>query len=165
MRVTSIISAILVFLAGAFSSVAVAQEETGMALTVSAWEEEEVVAANGQTELRRVEAVSIVPGDIVIYTIGYVNRGIAPAENVVIDNPIPEHMIYRGGSAIGLGTTITFSVDGGKNYAAPANLKVKEKDGTVRPARPEDYTHRRWTLTAPVPVGAEGYVEYRAFLE
>lgn len=165
MKLTPIISAILFFLAGAFSSIAVAQEETGMELTITAWEEEEVVAANGQTELRRVEAVSIVPGDIVIYTIGYVNRGTAPAENVMIDNPIPEHMIYREGSAIGLGTTITLSVDGGMNYAAPATLRVKEKDGTVRPARPEDYTHIRWTFTAPVPSEAEGYVEYRALLE
>ena len=38
-----------------------AQQEGGMSLSITAWEEEEVTTENGDTELRRVEATTIVP--------------------------------------------------------------------------------------------------------
>ena len=142
-----------------------AQQESGMTLSITAWEEVEVTDTNGDTELRRVEATSIVPGDTVIYVISYVYSGDEPADNVVINNPIPEHMIYQQGTAIGVGTTSTYSVDDGETFDTPENLMVVEDDGTARAATVEDYIAIRWTFNASVQPEAEGYVEYRATLE
>ena len=58
-------------------------------------------------------AEKIVPGDEVIYTVSATNICDEPADNVVIDNPVPEHMDYLANSAIGPGTEVTFSIDSG----------------------------------------------------
>jgi uncharacterized repeat protein (TIGR01451 family) len=142
-----------------------AQQESGMSLSIVAWEEVEVTDANGDVELQRVTAASIVPGDTVVYVISYVYGGEEPADNVVINNTIPEFMLYQDGTAIGVGTTATFSVDDGGTFNTPENLSVVEDDGTARAATVSDYTSIRWTFNAQVLPEAEGYVEYRATLE
>jgi len=105
--------------------------------------------ANGKEVVKLTPADLVVPGDVVVYTVTATNTGNAPAEKVVINNAISEHVLYiadsAGSVAIGKNTTITFSVDGGKNYAAPQQLTVI-KDGVTRAATPEDYTHVRWQL-------------------
>ena len=165
MNAIKIITLIIAITVPLFIGAAWAQQEGGMTLSITAWEEVEVTDANGDTELQRVEATSIVPGDTVIYVIAYVYGGDEQADNVVINNPIPEHMIYQQGTAIGVGTTTTFSIDGGETFDTPQNLTVVEDDGTARAATVEDYTAIRWTFNASVQPEAEGYVEYRATLE
>jgi len=120
--------------------------------------------AQGAPEVKRVEAskAKVVPGDVVIFTTRYANKGKAPATGVVITNPVPEHMSYVDRSAEGKGTKIDFSVDGGKTYGIPEKLQVNGKDGKVRPALAGDYTHIRWTVTNPLAPGAEGQVTFRA---
>ena len=44
---------------------------------------------------------------------------------VTINDAVPVHMSYIGGSAFGAGSDISFSLDG-KTFAAPAMLSVKE---------------------------------------
>jgi hypothetical protein len=74
-------------------------------------------------------------------------------------------MLYKDGSAGGEGTVITFSVDDGKTYDVPGNLKVLDADGKERSAVASDYTHIRWTLEKSVSPEAVGYVSFRAILE
>lgn len=71
-------------------------------------------------------------------------------------------MTYIGGSAEGANTRIEFSTDGGKTYDTPEKLTMKNAQGLVRPARAEDYTHIRWTLTKPLSSGASGHVTFKA---
>jgi uncharacterized repeat protein (TIGR01451 family) len=151
--------------AGALPAVAQQQEEDGVVLSIQAWQEEMVRNDAGESEMRRTELTSIVPGDTVIYRISYANKGSQPAENVMINNPIPEYMQYVNGSALGQGSSITFSADGGVVYDTPQNLTVVGEDGTRRSALPDEYTAIRWALSIPVQPGAEGFVEYRAVLE
>ena len=125
----------------------------------------EVINEAGVPETRRVEAGKVIPGDEVIYSIYYTNSGKEPADKVNITNPIPEHMLYRSGSALGADTTITFSVDGGETYDAMGNLKVTDANGKERPAETRDLTHIRWTLEKSLPHGSEGFVSFRAQLE
>jgi len=122
-----------------------------------------VLDEHGDKSTHSIEA-AVVPGDEVVYTIDYTNQSKDVTTDVVITNPIPEHMNYEDGSAKGANSRIEFSTDG-KHFAAPEKLTVSTADGGSRPARAEDYTHVRWTLTAPLAPGKGGQVSYRAVLQ
>ena len=74
-------------------------------------------------------------------------------------------MKYTGCSATGEGTTITFSVDGGKTYADPATLTVTDASGEERPAKASDYTHIRWIFDGAIEPGTSRFVQFRARLQ
>jgi uncharacterized repeat protein (TIGR01451 family) len=127
--------------------------------------EKKVMNAEGKIEVKRVPAAKVVPGTEVIFSQHYENIGDNTAENALITNPIPGHMVYKAGSASGSGTHITFSVDNGKSYNIPAKLFVFDASGRKYPAGPKDYTHIRWAFENPLPSGAKGTVSFRAILE
>lgn len=127
--------------------------------------EKEVLDEEGSKRLQRVPVTTVVPGDEVIFTTLYENVSGRTVENAVITNPMPEHMVYVDGSAEGEGARITFSVDGGATYDSPARLTMVDSAGREYPARPQDYTHIRWTFEDPLPSGAKGAVSFRAILK
>lgn len=127
--------------------------------------EKEVFNEEGRKELRQVPAAKVLPGTEVIFMTYYHNTSNDVAENAVITNPVPEHMIYTKGSARGQGARITFSVDGGTTYDLPTKLFVYDASGRKFPARPQDYTHIRWSFGEPLPPGAKGEVSFRAILQ
>ncbi len=141
-----------------------AQQKETVALTSRAEVEVEKKGPTGEKLLVRVEAskANVTPGDTVIYSNDYVNNGDQPADNIVINNPIPEHMVYVDKSAEGVGTKIDFSVDKGKTYGTLAKLIIRTAAGRERPARPTDVTNVRWTLEKPLPAGGKGTVSYRS---
>ncbi|HTG01809.1 MAG TPA: hypothetical protein VK654_14605 [Nitrospirota bacterium] len=146
------------------SSAAWAQQKDAIELKTSA--QVEVVKKNekGDKTVTFVDAAkeSKVPGDVVLFTTTYTNTGKQPADAVVITNPVPEHTVYIAESAAGANTRIDFSVDGGKTYAAPDKLTLKDKNNITRKAAAADYTHIRWTLTKSLPAGGSGSVSYKA---
>lgn len=151
------------FLLAAAAGVATAQEAP-IDITSSALVEVEVVNAQGEKELIRQPAVKVLPGEEVIFVNTYTNRGKAPAEDVVINNAVPEHMVYVGASATGENATVVYSVDG-KTFAPLEQLTVTEPDGSTRPAASVDVTHIRWQRTAPLAPQEEARVEFRARLK
>ena len=140
------------------------QQQGAIELTTVA--EVEVVQKNekGEEVRNRIEAskANVAPGDTVIFTVHYVNNGDAPAADVVIKNPVPQHMTYVDKSAEGAGTKVDFSIDGGKTHAAPDKLTITGADGKVRTASASEYTHIRWALVKPVGKGGKGIVSFRA---
>ena len=129
-----------------------------------------------QTEVTRINqagqevtvlepAAKVVPGDEVIYTINFVNRGTEPAADVVITNPIPEHMVFTKVEESPRAANVSMSADGGERYDSPRNLTVPDAKGQPRPAKASDFTHVRWVLQDPVEPGAEGSVSFRAQLQ
>lgn len=146
-----------------FSSYAEAQKGS---LTLQMTAEKEIIVVNekGEKEIKLipVSSTTVIPGDEVIYTIYYENIGKEPATDAVISNPLPEHMLYTNGSAEGKGTKVEFSVDGGRKFDIPENLKIKGADGKERLAGSADYTHVRWLLIKPVEPGSKGSVLFRA---
>ena len=142
-----------------------AQQKGNIELKAVAEQEKEVINDKGEKEITRVPVARVVPGGEVIYTISYRNVGQEPTDNVVITNPVPEHMFYREGSTSGADTIITYSVDNGKTYDLPAKLTVVGADGKKRPAKGSDYTHIRWTLQKSLAPGKKGHVSFRAQLE
>ena len=142
-----------------------AQEPVQVTLETLIQKEIEVVNAEGQKEKKLVEVGNAIPGDELILTIDYTNRGLESAENVVLVNPVPEHTEYIGGSAGGEGAAITFSVDGGGSFDLPGNLQVVGENGKPRPAQAQEYTHIRWAFNEPVPPGGNGKVFFRVRLK
>lgn len=126
--------------------------------------EQEYTDAQGKKAKRLVPAAKVVPGDQVIYTVTAKNVCEKPAENIVIANPVPAHMRYVQSSAMGVGTDISYSLDG-KSFAQPDALAVREADGSTRPARPDEFRHVRWAFKTPFAPGATAFVRYRATLE
>ena len=161
--VMKILKSILLFTAFGLASVAVAQEQGHLNVKTVVQKEEVSVSDEGEREVRLVEATSVTPGENVVYTITFSNISDAPAENVVITNPVPENLSYIDGSAFGPGTTIQFSVDGGRNYASADSLRVPDNGGT-REAMADDYTHLRWVMQNELPVGSQAVASFRAHL-
>lgn len=120
--------------------------------------------AAGKEEVKRVDATKtkVLPGETIIFTNTYTYSGDKPATDVVIKNPVPEHMVYVDGTAEGKGAKIEFSVDKGKTYATADKLKVKAADGKERRAAVADYTDIQWTIETPLQKGAKGSVSFKA---
>ena len=105
----------------------------------------EITDAEGKQQLKVVAPDEIVPGDRILFTTTFSNKGNEASDNVMITNAIPAHTRYRDGSATGEHCDITFSVDGGRVWGTAETLKVRQKDGQYRAATAADFTHIRWT--------------------
>jgi uncharacterized repeat protein (TIGR01451 family) len=157
MKRTIIVTAcVLLFAGAAFADV----ELNAVALTETTTTNEE-----GLETIARVPAGKVVPGDEVIYTIHFVNSGTEPATDVVITNPIPQHMVFTKVEESPGSATVSMSADGGSIYDAPRNLTVADAKGQERPAKASDFTHVRWTFQNSLEPGAEGSVSFRAQLQ
>ena len=141
-----------------------AQQKGGLEIKTVSEVEVTQTNADGKKEVKRIDAATrnVAPGQTVIFTNYYTYTGDKPATDVVIKNPMPEHMLYMDGTAEGKGTRIEFSIDKGKTYAASDKLKVKTADGKERSAAAADYTHIRWTIEKPLQKGGKGSVSFRA---
>jgi len=112
---------------------------------------------------KKIAATTINPGDVIFYTLSYINSGDDAATSVVLNDPIPAGTVYIPGSAYGEGAEIVFSVDG-KTFNRPSLLtyEIKNRNGSLekRTASPEEYTHIRWVMTK-IAGGARGNVGFQ----
>ena len=120
---------------------------------------EVVETVNGARVKKLVPTKKAAAGDTLVYTIAYINKGNEAATEAIVDNPVSAGTSYIDNSANGAGADITFSIDGGKSYKKPSLLtyEIKQPTGIVQryTARPEEYTHIRWTIRQ-VPAGTGG---------
>ena len=149
------------------SAVSMAVANPSNAIEVSSIVELEVISLDGQGNeiIKRIPAEKVTPGSEVIYTTRFKHNGAEPAEDIVISNPIPEHTIYKVGSAQGDGTEMLYSADGGKSFHQRDQLTVVGQDGSTRVAEAKDYTDIRWTYKGKLQPGDEGTVEFRVVLK
>jgi uncharacterized repeat protein (TIGR01451 family) len=145
-------------------SAVIAAEQGCIELKSSAEVEEQYKNEQGQTATRLIPAGKVVPGNEVVWTITAKNVCDKPADNVVIANPVPEHMAYVADSAMGTGTDIAYSLDG-QEFKPAAALTVRNADGSSRAARPDEYRAIRWIYKASFAPGASGFVRYRAVVK
>jgi uncharacterized repeat protein (TIGR01451 family) len=119
---------------------------------------------NGITTTKLVTTTSAASGEILHYTLTYLNKGDEEATNAVVVDPIPAGTVYVTNSATGKDAEIEFSADGGKTFAHPVKVshEYRLSSGKVekRIATPDDYTHIRWTIRS-VPAGAGGTAGFR----
>lgn len=128
--------------------------------------EMEVIKVNeqGEKETVLVPAEKVVPGETVVYTNTYTNTGKEPAENLVINNPVPQNTSYVAGSAFG-DAEIVFSADNGKTFAVEGKVTFIGEDGKPRPATSEEYTNLRWKISKQLKPGESGEIGFRVRLQ
>lgn len=121
-------------------------------------------AADGSVTYDYVEPGLVLPDDVILYEIVFENISDQEVSNIVVNNPIANNSKYRGGSATGDSTEISFSVDG-KNFASADALTVKDQTGKTWKAKPEDYTVIRWVYKKSLKPGEKGEVTYKATIK
>ena len=82
--------------------------------------------------------------DRMMYMVSFQNTGFKASGNIDITAPVPPETTYLEDSAAGENCEIMFSVDGGENWDAPANLHIVDASGEKRQATNKDYTHIKW---------------------
>lgn len=150
----------VLFFALVLPCVAVAQVE----LQSTAEIEKVAQEADGSVVTSRAPAVKVVPGDEVFYTVHYRNTGSGPVDDVVITNPVPEHMHLLRTAGLRPGCTLVFSVDDGQSFDALSRLQITDANGRPRPATAADCTHLRWVFERQLEPGEAGAVSYVAQL-
>ena len=127
---------------------------------------EKIVAGAGADKAdarpQLVPAGDLSPGDALVVTVTFLNTTQHALDGVRITQPIPPSMRYVEGSAVGPGSLVLYSVDGGATYGQPNELGVAAADGVRRAATAGDYTHVRWLIKAPLAPGARAFVRFRA---
>jgi uncharacterized repeat protein (TIGR01451 family) len=136
-----------------------AEEKSCIEITTVAEAPQQYVNEQGQAATRLMPVARAVPGDEVIWTVTAKNVCSKPIEHVVVANAVPEHMSFVQNSAIGIGTDISYSLDG-KEFASisavAATANAQSKADAIR--------HIRWTYATAFAPGATAFVRYRATL-
>lgn len=120
---------------------------------------EKTISEDGKTRVELLEPKVVVPGDRLLFTTRYNNRGTQAASNFVVTNPLPAAVVLSHDAAEGY----VVSVDGGKTWGPLAAAKLPDGKGGLRPATASDVTHLRWTVASIAP-GASGMVRYHAIV-
>lgn len=136
------------------------------AITATQHAEQEIVTRgpSGEETISRVPADKVVPGEEVIYLLRFANDAEEAAEAVVLVMPVPGEVAFVEGSVLGEDANVTFSADGGQTYVARGRLTVAE-GGIERPARSNEITHIKWSLSKPLAPRQTGEISFRAVLK
>lgn len=140
----------------ALSTPAVALAANDVALTSAMFVERSTPLPDGRTKVVLEQPKSVPPGAKLVFALTYRNQGKAPANNFTVTNPIPAGVAFDSTPDAGA----TYSVDGGKTWGLLTTLRVAAAT-TSRAAQPDDVTHVRWILKAPIPVGGTGKLSFR----
>lgn len=144
------------FLATLAAPAALFAQAQSVALTSKAFVVKQVPDGPGKTKNTLVVPERVLPGEALVFMLEYKNTGAKPATAFVINNPIPENVIYTGAEQ----PWVEVSVDRGKSFGQLATLKVAKGDGTMRAALPTDVTAVRWKFAQPIAPAAEGRVMF-----
>ena len=141
-------------------------QATSQALVIKAVAEVETRAVqDGRDIVKLAPANRVVPGDQVIYTLEIRNPGRTAVRDPVVTYAVPSHMMYVADSATGPGAEVRYSVDDGRFFDRPENLRVSDADGHSRPAKPDDYTHIRWKLKNTLKSNSVAFARFRAVVK
>jgi len=116
-------------------------------------------AADGSTRVVLATPVRVVPGDRMTVMLDYRNTGTAPIADLVLANPLPAGLAYRGPVANSPAPEV--SVDG-RRFAPLDALTLALPGGGTRAATAGDVSHVRWRLARPVAPGTGGTLAFAA---
>ena len=112
--------------------------------------------------LDRVETVK--PGEILDWQITSVNEGVGAARDYKAVGHVPAGTSFVAGSAAGeKGSTVTYSIDGGKTFSTLPVIEERQADGTVKrtPAPVSMYTQVRYEWTDELAAGGRLAASYK----
>jgi uncharacterized repeat protein (TIGR01451 family) len=133
----------------------------GVVLTNTVLVQEKTVAKDGTTRVALNPARRAVPGDRIIYRIAYRNEVGKPVTGLVVSNPVPAALLYRGPAE---GSPAPEVSADGRRFAALSALTVRDASGRDRAATAQDVRAVRWQAAA-IPAGAAGQYAFEATLK
>lgn len=151
----------LIALLGGTAAVAQSPE---VAITISVEREITRVDGDGRTVVTTEPVDAARPGDILVYTLSAVNRGVTPALGTRIVDPIPGGTVLLVDDLATGDRPTVVSLDGGRSWQGfPARIQQVDSDGGSRlvAAPAAAYTHLRWDLTTPLGPGETHDVSFR----
>lgn len=125
----------------------------------------ESMDASNRRTARFVPATVLSQGEVVYYTLRIRNPSTVYLRDVVVTQRIPANTVYVDGSASAPGADVSFSVDGGQNFAPSGQLRTVDASGAAQPATPEQYTHIRFRLRNALAPGAVALARFRAVFQ
>lgn len=134
-----------------------ARASDAVSLSSEVFVEKTVTGDDGKTRILLDQPKLVMPGDNLVFVLKYRNASAEPAANFSVTNPLPAAVSFRDTG----GEKALYSVDGGRNWGMISTLKIRERTGRLRSARPDDVTHVRWTFRQPLPAGATGKLTFR----
>ena len=112
--------------------------------------------------LDKVEHVK--PGEILDWQIVSSNEGAGAARDYKTVGRIPAGTVLVAGSAAGEnGSTVTYSIDGGKTFSTQPIIEQRQPDGTLKkvPAPVAMYTQVRYEWAEPLAAGQKLAASYK----
>lgn len=113
-----------------------------------------IAAPGGRTSRVLERAERLMPGDQVIFVVNWTARR---GRAFVVTNPMPRTVAFQRS----VDGAEDVSIDGGRNWGRMEDLTVREADGSVRSATPEDVTHLRWRVPDALAQRGSGQLTYR----
>ena len=113
--------------------------------------------ARGQELVALDKAGPVHPGDVLDWKITSANEGDGAARQYKTVGHVPQGTSFVAGSATAeYGAQVSYSIDGGKSFAAQPTVEEKQADGTVKrvPAPVSMYTEVRYEWADPLAAGA-----------
>lgn len=135
--------------------------QSQVALNSEIFVERTTTDANGRQRVLLEAPGVVTPGDPLVFVLRYRNNAASPATDFVVTNPIPESVSFISAESAGS----VLSVDDGQSWGELASLRVRNADGTSRPATAADVTHVRWRIAQPIPAGGEGELRFRGVVK
>ncbi len=163
-RVRSATSLFLLILIAMLAGTVTVAQTPEVSITVSVEREITRLDDNGRQVVETEPVDAVQPGDVLVYTLRAVNRGMAPAVGARIVDPIPDGTLLLVDELAAADRPTGVSLDGGRSWQAfPARVQRVEADGTTRivAAPAEAYTHLRWELNAPLGPGETRDVSFK----
>lgn len=124
-----------------------------------------VERADGRIPVEKASTVK--PGEILDWTITSENDGDAAAHAYKAVGQIPHGTQFIAGSATADGsTTVTYSIDNGKNFSSQPTIEEKQPDGSSKrvPAPASMYTQVRYEWADPLVQGGKLSASYKVRL-
>ena len=155
----------------------------GVTLSSAAKVERVVKAPDGSEKIvyKTPKEVIVTPGDKVVFTLSYQNKGKEPASGFRATNPMPGAIQFIEAAE----DWALVSVDGGKTFGLLKDLSVSERveeaaivdaetgeetqaatsEMVKRAATAGDVTHVRWAFSDAILPGQKGSVSYRGIVK
>lgn len=112
-----------------------------------------VTAAEAASKSKSAPRTSVLPNDVLRYTLTFTNSTDGAVRNVELRDPIPAGLHFLAGSARASrpDARLEFSADGGRSWsAAPTESVMVDGRSVVRAVPANRFTHLRWVVTGAV---------------
>lgn len=113
-----------------------------------------VPGSRGQVTRVLERADRLHSGDRVIFVVNWRSNDAQP---FTFTNPLPGAIAFQRTAE----SSEDVSIDGGRTWGKLADLVVRDPDGSIRHANPEDVTTLRWRVPGHMAAAGTGQITYR----